>query len=84
MSQHAAAGLRKTEHDRSLRRDFEDLSNGRLDRTDQQLSGRYRADGSFDVPVEANQARAPLNMTFDPSIGACRPQNPIENHVTVR
>nr|CRZ21887.1 Bm7893 [Brugia malayi] len=68
--QHAVAGLRKTEYGRSLQGDIENLSNGRLDGTDQQLSGRYRSNGSFDVPLERNKAGtafyASSNDTRDP------------------
>ncbi|VDM91836.1 unnamed protein product, partial [Litomosoides sigmodontis] len=55
---HAVAGLRKTEYGRSLQGDIENLSNGRLDGTDQQLHRRHRPDNSLDVPMEGNQTGA--------------------------
>uniref|UniRef100_A0A1I8EIT7 Uncharacterized protein n=1 Tax=Wuchereria bancrofti TaxID=6293 RepID=A0A1I8EIT7_WUCBA len=73
--QHAVAGLRKTEYGRSLQGDIENLSNGRLDGTDQQLSGRYRSNGSFDVPLERNQT----GTTFYASSNDTRESMPIGN-----
>ncbi|VDK81571.1 unnamed protein product, partial [Onchocerca ochengi] len=68
--QHAVAGLRKTEHGRSLQDDIENLSNGGLDGTDQQLSRRYWPNSSFNEPMEGNQAGATFhassNDTRDP------------------
>uniref|UniRef100_A0A915PN18 DUF4378 domain-containing protein n=1 Tax=Setaria digitata TaxID=48799 RepID=A0A915PN18_9BILA len=61
--QHAVAGLRKTEYGRSLQGDIENLSNGRLDGTDQQLSGRYRSNSPFDVSMGRNQTRAAFHAS---------------------
>ncbi|VDM96002.1 unnamed protein product [Thelazia callipaeda] len=55
--QHAAAGLRKTEHNRPLQCNFENLSDGRVDGSDQQLFRHHRQNDSFHAPVETNQAR---------------------------
>ncbi|CAG9532574.1 unnamed protein product [Cercopithifilaria johnstoni] len=73
--QHAVAGLRKTEYGRSLQGDIENLSNGRLDGTDQQLSGRYRPNNSFDVPMEGSQTGA----TFHASPNDTRDFMPVRN-----
>ncbi|CAG9532572.1 unnamed protein product [Cercopithifilaria johnstoni] len=57
-AKHTAADLRKIEYGRSLQSDIENLSNGRLDGTDQQLSGRYWTNNSFDVPMEGSRTGA--------------------------
>ncbi|VBB30945.1 unnamed protein product, partial [Acanthocheilonema viteae] len=73
--QHAVAGLRKTEYGRSLQGDIENLSNGRLDGTDQQLYRRNRSNNSFDVPMERNQTGA----TFHASPNGTRDPMPVRN-----
>ncbi|EJD73815.1 CBR-ZYX-1 protein, partial [Loa loa] len=73
--QHAVAGLRKTEHGRSLQGDIENLSNGRLDGTDQQLSRRHWPNSSFDVTLEGNQTGATFHAS---SNDTCVPM-PVRN-----
>lgn len=65
--QYAATGLRKTQYNKSLRSNIEDISDGRLDGENVQLSRRYWKDSKIDEPMERNKTRETLHATsFDP------------------
>uniref|UniRef100_A0A9J2P919 Zasp-like motif domain-containing protein n=1 Tax=Ascaris lumbricoides TaxID=6252 RepID=A0A9J2P919_ASCLU len=61
--QYAAAGLRKTQYDRPLRSDFESVPNGRVDGSNQPLSGRYRQDRPFNEWMESDKTRETLHAS---------------------
>jgi hypothetical protein len=65
--QHAAAGLRKTGYNEPIRGDESYISNGRMDGSNQRVSGRNWTNGTFDESMERNQTRTSL---YAPSNGS--------------
>ncbi|CAI4232238.1 unnamed protein product [Auanema sp. JU1783] len=55
--QHAAARLRKTGYNQQIRGDFSDLSNGRVDRSSEQLPGQHWQNSEKQPELDSNQAR---------------------------
>uniref|UniRef100_A0A0N5AUS2 WH2 domain-containing protein n=1 Tax=Syphacia muris TaxID=451379 RepID=A0A0N5AUS2_9BILA len=60
--QHAAAGLRKTQHSRSLLGDQSDISHGRLDRKDVRLPGRNWPNSTFNETLESYKTRETVSI----------------------